>query len=101
MQAWFRELPTGILDCLDPEQVMHCITEDDCTKLVKFLPQTEASLLDWAINLMADVAQHEKYNKMNAQNIATVFAPNMTKVQVQFSNECHKHLKDPNLKDPS
>ncbi|XVF22307.1 hypothetical protein REPUB_Repub12eG0161600 [Reevesia pubescens] len=80
IKAWLRELPSGVLDSLTPEQVMHCNTEDDCTALVKLLPSTEAALLDWAINLMADVVQHEQYNKMNARNIAMVFAPNMTQM---------------------
>lgn len=80
-QAWFRELPSGVLDCLTPEQVMHCNTEEECTELInKQLPPTEAALLDWAVNLMVDVVQHEHYNKMNARNIAMVFAPNMTQV---------------------
>ncbi|KAI7732664.1 hypothetical protein M8C21_023219 [Ambrosia artemisiifolia] len=55
IKAWFRELPTGFLDSLTPEQVMHCTTEEECTTLMKSLPQTEVALLDWAINLMADV----------------------------------------------
>ncbi|KAM1019595.1 hypothetical protein ACFX13_041672 [Malus domestica] len=80
IKAWFRELPTRVLDSLTPEQVLRCNTEDDCTELVKTLPPTEASLLDWAINLMADVAQNEEHNKMNARNIAMVFAPNMTEM---------------------
>ncbi|XP_057980540.1 rho GTPase-activating protein 3 [Malania oleifera] len=80
IKAWFRELPSGVLDFLSPEQVMHCNTEDDCTELVKLLPPTEAALLDWAVNLMADVVENEHYNKMNARNIAMVFAPNMTQM---------------------
>ncbi|KAJ6328846.1 hypothetical protein OIU77_010516 [Salix suchowensis] len=80
IKAWFRELPSGVLDSITPEQVMHCNTEDDCTQLVKQLPLTEAALLAWAINLMADVVEHEQYNKMNARNIAMVFAPNMTQM---------------------
>ncbi|KAG4961158.1 hypothetical protein GLYMA_13G316000v4 [Glycine max] len=80
IKAWFRELPTGILDSLSPEQVMQCQTEDECAELVRHLPHTEASLLDWAINLMADVVQHENVNKMNAHNVAMVFAPNMTQM---------------------
>ncbi|WRX09255.1 CRIB domain - like 1 [Theobroma cacao] len=80
IKAWLRELPSGVLDSLTPEQVVHCNTEDDCTELVKLLPPTEAALLDWAINLMADVVQHEQFNKMNARNIAMVFAPNMTQM---------------------
>ncbi|KAL3832821.1 hypothetical protein ACJIZ3_007557 [Penstemon smallii] len=80
IKAWFRELPCGVLDTLTPEQVMHCNTEEECTQLVNMLPPTESALLDWAINLMADVVEHEHHNKMNARNIAMVFAPNMTQM---------------------
>ncbi|GAB4856377.1 hypothetical protein Ancab_014297 [Ancistrocladus abbreviatus] len=80
IKAWFRELPTGLLDCLSPEQLMQSQTEEECAWLARLLPATEAALLDWTINLMADVAQYEHLNKMNARNIAVVFAPNMTHV---------------------
>lgn len=80
LQAWFRELPKGILDCLSPEVVMQANSEEECLRIVRLLPPTEAALLDWAIHLMADVAQMEHLNKMNARNIAMVFAPNMTQV---------------------
>lgn len=59
---------------------MQSQSEEECAQLVRLLPQTEATLLDWAINLMADVAQLEHLNKMNARNVAMVFAPNMTQV---------------------
>uniref|UniRef100_A0ACD5UUK1 Uncharacterized protein n=1 Tax=Avena sativa TaxID=4498 RepID=A0ACD5UUK1_AVESA len=80
IKAWFRELPTGVLDSLTPEQVMHCNTVEECALLASMLPSVEAALLDWAINLMADVVELENYNKMNARNIAMVFAPNMTQM---------------------
>ncbi|XP_068660392.1 rho GTPase-activating protein 4-like [Aristolochia californica] len=80
IKAWFRELPTGVLDSLSPEQVMQCQSEDECAQLVRLLPPTEAALLDWAVNLMADVVQEEQHNKMNARNVAMVFAPNMTQM---------------------
>ncbi|KAL2331920.1 hypothetical protein Fmac_019501 [Flemingia macrophylla] len=89
IKAWFRELPTGILDSISSEQVMQCQTEEECTELVRNLPHTEASLLDWAINLMADVVQHEHLNKMNARNIAMVFAPNMTQMADPFTALMH------------
>ncbi|KAL0426551.1 UNVERIFIED_CONTAM: Rho GTPase-activating protein 4 [Sesamum latifolium] len=63
-----------------PEQVMEAQSEDECAHLVRLLPPTEAALLNWAVNLMADVAQLEHLNKMNARNIAMVFAPNMTQM---------------------
>jgi len=59
---------------------MHCNTEEECSHLASTLPPVEAALLDWAINLMADVVENKSYNKMNARIIAMVFAPNMTKV---------------------
>ncbi|XP_059646667.1 rho GTPase-activating protein 5-like [Cornus florida] len=80
IKAWFRELPNGVLDSLSPEQVMQAQSEEECTRLVRLLPPTVAALLDWAINLMADVALLEHLNKMNARNIAMVFAPNMTQM---------------------
>ncbi|XP_068662029.1 rho GTPase-activating protein 5-like [Aristolochia californica] len=80
IKAWFRELPTGVLDSLSSEQVMQCQSEDECAQLVSLLPSTEGALLDWAVNLMADVVQEEHRNKMNARNVAMVFAPNMTQM---------------------
>lgn len=63
---------------------MQSQSEEECAQLVRVLPQTEAALLDWAINLMADVAQLEHLNKMNARNVAMVFAPNMTQVSENY-----------------
>ncbi|KAE8689927.1 Rho GTPase-activating protein 4 [Hibiscus syriacus] len=80
IKAWFRELPSGVLDSLPPEEVMQAQSEEECARLVRLLPPTEAALLDWAINLMADVVQVERVNKMNARNVAMVFAPNMTQM---------------------
>ncbi|KAI7730774.1 hypothetical protein M8C21_020879 [Ambrosia artemisiifolia] len=80
IKAWFRELPNGVLDSIEPEQVMQAQSEEECARLVSLLPPTEASLMNWAVNLMADVAQLESVNKMNARNIAMVFAPNMTQM---------------------
>ncbi|CAM8925308.1 hypothetical protein QQ045_022095 [Rhodiola kirilowii] len=80
VKTWFRELPVGILDTLPPEQVMQAQTEEECSTLVKSLPATQAALLDWTVNLMADVVQMEHLNKMNDRNVAMVFAPNMTQM---------------------
>ncbi|XP_039042786.1 rho GTPase-activating protein 5-like [Hibiscus syriacus] len=80
IKAWFRELPSGVLDSLPLEEVMQAESEEECARLVRLLPPTEAALLDWAINLMADVVQVEQLNKMNARNVAMVFAPNMTRM---------------------
>ncbi|KAJ3681087.1 hypothetical protein LUZ60_015576 [Juncus effusus] len=81
IKAWFRELPEGVLDGLSPESVLECSTEEDeCVELVHNLVPTQRALLNWAVELMADVVQEEERNKMNARNIAMVFAPNMTQM---------------------
>ncbi|XP_042514681.1 rho GTPase-activating protein 2-like [Macadamia integrifolia] len=80
IKAWFRELPEGVLDGLSPEQVLQCNTEEESVELVKHLMPTQSALLNWAIGLMADVVEEEESNKMNARNIAMVFAPNMTQM---------------------
>lgn len=80
IKAWFRELPQGVLDGLSPEEVLQCNTEEESVGLVKQLKPTEAALLNWAVDLMADVVEEEESNKMNARNIAMVFAPNMTQM---------------------
>ncbi|KAJ0250173.1 Rho GTPase-activating protein 2 [Hirschfeldia incana] len=80
IKAWFRELPCGVLDGLSPEEVLNCNTEEDSVQLIKQLKPTESALLNWAVDLMADVVEEEESNKMNARNIAMVFAPNMTQM---------------------
>ncbi|CAN0920011.1 Rho GTPase-activating protein 2 [Linum grandiflorum] len=80
IKAWFRELPSGVLDGISPEHVLQCNTEEESVELVKQLKPTEAALLNWAVDLMTDVVLEEEHNKMNARNIAMVFAPNMTQM---------------------
>lgn len=80
IKTWLRELPRGVLDSIPPKQLLQCTSEEQCLALVKTLPPTQAALLDWVVNLMADVVQEEKVNKMNAHNVAMVFAPNMTQM---------------------
>ncbi|KAJ0265014.1 Rho GTPase-activating protein 2 [Hirschfeldia incana] len=80
IKAWFRELPCGVLDGLSPEEVLNCNTEEESVELIKQLKPTESALLNWAVDLMADVVEEEEFNKMNARNIAMVFAPNMTQM---------------------
>ncbi|KAJ3683136.1 hypothetical protein LUZ60_013363 [Juncus effusus] len=80
IKSWFRELPSGLLDSLPVDQVIQCKTEEDAARLVASLPPTKAGLLDWAVNLMADVVEQHNVNKMNARNVAMVFAPNMTQM---------------------
>jgi hypothetical protein len=69
-----------VLDGLSPEQVLQCNSESEFLDLVTLLRPTQAALLKWSVELMSDVVEEEELNKMNARNIAMVFAPNMTQV---------------------
>ncbi|KAL6997105.1 Rho GTPase-activating protein 2 [Sarracenia purpurea var. burkii] len=80
IKAWFRELPSSVLDGLSLDQVLQCNIKEELVELVKQLQPIELALLNWVIDLMADVVEQEESNKMNAKNIAVVFAPNMTQV---------------------
>ncbi|KAL2993174.1 hypothetical protein AAZX31_10G094700 [Glycine max] len=40
--AWFRELPTGVLDPLSLEQVMQSQSEEECAQLMRLLPPSFA-----------------------------------------------------------
>ncbi|PVH37450.1 hypothetical protein PAHAL_5G006800 [Panicum hallii] len=94
IKAWFRELPGGLLDALPADEVMRCQTEDDCVRLCATrLTPPKAALLDWAVNLMADVAREEKANKMGTRNVAMVFAPNMTQVMNLLNMLIERALK--------
>ncbi|KAK6141704.1 hypothetical protein DH2020_024552 [Rehmannia glutinosa] len=73
-----------------PEGIdVHCLAG-----LIKAFTPTEAALLDWAINLMADVVQEEHLNKMNARNVAMVFAPNMTQCKSASITSVHIRYSD-------
>ncbi|CAI5512956.1 unnamed protein product [Closterium sp. Naga37s-1] len=80
-QTWFQELPYGLLDSVSPSRLANTPnTTEASVALAAKLPATERGLLDWALNLMADVCAHGEKNRMSARNMAVVFAPNMTQV---------------------
>ncbi|KAF6150469.1 hypothetical protein GIB67_030270 [Kingdonia uniflora] len=85
----FRELPEGILDGLSFEEVLECNTEDESGELVKQLLPIPYALLNWAVNIMADVVEEEDLNKMNTRNIAMVFAPNITQMSSPLTALMH------------
>lgn len=80
LQAWFRELPSGILDAVSPPEMAAVNGEEAALALLPKLPPVQGALVDWVLNLMADVVDNEAANRMNSRNIAMVFAPNLSQV---------------------
>ncbi|KAK8960920.1 hypothetical protein KSP40_PGU004012 [Platanthera guangdongensis] len=71
IDAWFRELPEGLMDSLSPGHVLLCESEEDYAELVRLLPPIQYALFSWAIELMVDVVEEEESNKMNLSDPLT------------------------------
>jgi len=77
IKIWFRELPTPILNCVPPEAIFHSNDVAGCVKAFEDLPELQKTLLSWLMDLLIEVSQYCKENKMTSQNLAIVVAPNL------------------------
>ena len=79
IKLWFKELPESILaprmsDVVDGGVFSHC---SECGKVYSRLPDLNKRVLRWLLELTGDICRHEKENRMTAQSISIVFAPNI------------------------
>jgi len=77
IKIWFRELPNPILNCLPAESIFYSNEVSDCVSAFEKLPEPQKTLLDWLLHLLLSVAAQSAVNKMSAQNLAIVVAPNL------------------------
>jgi len=77
IKIWFRELPTPILNCVPPEAIFNSGDVAGCVKAFEELPDMQKTLLSWLMDLLINVSQYSKENKMTSQNLAIVVAPNL------------------------
>eukprot|EP01132_Coremiostelium_polycephalum_P001274 gene1274-1605_t len=77
IKIWYRELPTPILNSIPTEKIFYSTDESECVAAVNNLPEPQKSLLDWLMNLLLEVSSYSTINKMTAQNLAIVVAPNL------------------------
>jgi len=77
LKIWFRELPTPILNALPQESIMGFHDANDCVEAYHSLPEPNKSLLMWLLDLMKLIVSQSSINKMTAQNLAIVVAPNL------------------------
>ncbi|EGG22299.1 RhoGAP domain-containing protein [Cavenderia fasciculata] len=80
IKIWYRELPTPILNSIPTEKIFHCQDVDECVESVNKLPDMQKNLLGWLMDLLLKVASFSPINKMTAQNLAIVVAPNLYEV---------------------
>lgn len=77
IKIWFRELPTPILNALPPEAIFYSSDINDCVNAFNTLPEPQKTLLDWLLHLLILTSSNSSVNKMTAQNLAIVVAPNL------------------------
>jgi len=77
LKIWFRELPIPILNALPQESIMGFQDANDCVIAFNSLPEPNKTLLTWLLDLMMQVVANCSINKMTAQNLAIVVAPNL------------------------
>jgi len=77
IKIWFRELPTPILNALPAESIFYSSDINDCVNAFNTLPEPQKTLLDWLLHLLIMTATNSSVNKMSAQNLAIVVAPNL------------------------
>lgn len=77
IKIWFRELPTPILNALPTESIFYSSDMNECVTAFGTLPEPQKTLLDWLLHLLIVVSENSDVNKMTAQNLAIVVAPNL------------------------
>eukprot|EP00727_Mastigamoeba_balamuthi_P008464 m51a1_g424 hypothetical protein (419) ;mRNA; f:24241-26339 len=77
IKIWYRELPEPVLNALSGEKIFYSSEVQDCVDSVATLPEAKRALLDWLLDLLLLVAENRRVNKMTAQNLAIVVAPNL------------------------
>jgi len=77
IKVWYRELPQQVLNVVSIETFSKVEDEKDAVVVFENMIQPNKSLLQWLLELVADVAIHEQTNKMNAKSLAVVLAPNL------------------------
>jgi hypothetical protein len=77
IKVWFRELPSSVLLSIPVEAMMGCENELAVLAAFRDIPEPQASLLVYLLDLLANVAMRHAQNRMNAKNLAIVFGPNL------------------------
>eukprot|EP01103_Thecamoeba_quadrilineata_P005657 TRINITY_DN15426_c0_g1_i1.p1 TRINITY_DN15426_c0_g1~~TRINITY_DN15426_c0_g1_i1.p1 ORF type:complete len:355 (+),score=46.48 TRINITY_DN15426_c0_g1_i1:64-1065(+) len=76
IKIWFRELPVPILNVF-PKEVIEASDPQAFVEAYDNLVHPNKVLMDWLIDFLNRVAEKQDINKMSAQNLAIVLAPNL------------------------
>ena len=82
IKVFFRELPRPLFASLSDETLMSIPASeeegiDTCESIAEMIEEPQRALLEWLVDLMADVAELQETNKMSPKNCAIVMGPNL------------------------
>ena len=87
---FFRSLPKPVLSGV-PDSALLDLPDDAEARatswdILKGIDQPYRDLLEWLVEMMADVAEKHEINKMNSQNCAIVMGPNLYSVPKEVNS---------------
>merc|ERR1711920_167929 len=59
IKVWFRDLPTPLLNCINPDLIEHVASYQEAGKVVQRMPEPSKSIFLWLCDMCVDVAQYE------------------------------------------
>lgn len=77
IKLFLRELPQPILSAIPTEVLLATSTEEECAAALKRLLPPASTVLDWLVDLCAEVVAREAENRMGPKNLAICLGPNL------------------------
>eukprot|EP01090_Pellita_catalonica_P015324 TRINITY_DN4139_c0_g1_i1.p2 TRINITY_DN4139_c0_g1~~TRINITY_DN4139_c0_g1_i1.p2 ORF type:complete len:232 (-),score=46.60 TRINITY_DN4139_c0_g1_i1:1430-2125(-) len=77
LKVWYRDMPVPVLNAMPSTTIAKAGNPDVCIQAFKELQEPQKTLLGWLLTTLAEVSVFRKKNKMSAQNLAIVVAPNL------------------------
>ena len=99
VKLWFRELPQSIfapeLGAIVDGTLQ---TAEQCAALCSRLPEPNRTTVRWLLELIVDLCRYESDNRMTAQGLCIVFAPNLVNppdsMDLLLQVELNKRVKE-------
>jgi len=77
IKLWFRQLPVRLLSAVSEESIVNCSSGAEAMQLLHQCGDLRKGVFMWLLDLMSEVVEHQSSNRMSAEAIAIVMAPNL------------------------
>ena len=84
IKVWFRELPEGLLDCVEEKNILKIAEMKPGETVMKAFEtiwgeeRTKKNIFLWLLDLCCEICENEAVNKMTTKNIAICVSPNLS-----------------------